>query len=306
MEKWDHESLQARLQDCPSVFEDEIFHRLSNRKARKGDSFLVCDSAFVQRVGGKNFTKKFPSIFQDTLGQVFKRSIASVWQNRVLIKRFSVAERFYVNTMFREQFQESKWRRLENHLSFLNNPLRKRSWVPKTSKAAVYVRVRYNNRPIFVHIYFISMLTHVENVVNKNWLQKLSHLLRLSVIDQTRHQNVVKQYAGLCDTLAYRAHTPQVCSFWSRLKASKGVFEIDRRQLDVYLFAFLPSDFANVFRKIVTSVETLSRANLFVLGYGEKASPSPAGIDVRRKHAWCRCCWYPIFGHFPFCLTHWS
>ena len=179
MEKWDHESLQARLQDCPSVFEDEIFHRLSNRKARKGDSFLACDSAFVQRVGGKNFTKKFPSIFQDTLGQVFKRSIASVWQNRVLIKRFSVAERFYVNTMFREQFQESKWRRLENHLSFLNNPLRKRSWVPKTSKAAVYVRVRYNNRPIFVYIYFISMLTHVENVVNKNWLQKLSHLLRL-------------------------------------------------------------------------------------------------------------------------------
>ena len=208
MEKWDHESLQARLQDCPSVFEDEIFHRLSNRKARKGDSFLVCDdSAFVQRVGGKNFTKKFPSIFQDTLGQVFKRSIASVWQNRVLIKRFSVAERFYVNTMFREQFQESKWRRLENHLSFLNNPLRKRSWVPKTSKAAVYVRVRYNNRPIFVYIYFISMLTHVENVVNKNWLQKLSHLLRLSVIDQTRHQNMVKQYAGLCDTLSPTAPT---------------------------------------------------------------------------------------------------
>ena len=95
---------------------------------------------------------------------------------------------------------------------------------------------------------------------------------------------MVKQYAGLCDTLAYRAHTPQVCSFWSRLKASKGVFEIDRRQLDVYLFAFLPSDFANVFRQIVTSVETLSSANLFALAYGEKASPSPAGIDVRRKH----------------------
>ena len=95
---------------------------------------------------------------------------------------------------------------------------------------------------------------------------------------------MVKQYAGLCDTLAYRAHTPQVCSFWSRLKASKGVFEIDRRQLDVYLFAFFPSDFVNVFRQIVTSVETLSSANLFALGYGEKASPSPAGIDVRRKH----------------------
>ena len=227
MEKWDHESLQTRLQDCPSVFEDEIFHRLSNRKARKGDSFLVCDSAFVQRVGGKNFTKKFPSIFQDTLGQVFKRSIASVWQNRVLIKRFSVAERFYVNTMFREQFQESKWRRLENHLSFLNNPLRKRSWVPKTSKAAVYLWVRYNNRPIFVYIYFISMLTHVENVVNKNWLQKLSHLLRLFSYrsNKTSKCGQVKQYAGLCDTLTYRSHhaASLICSFWSRLKASTGV-----------------------------------------------------------------------------------
>ena len=55
--------------------------------------------------------------------------------------------------------------------------------------------------------------------------------------------------------------------------------------MDVYLFAFLPSDFAHVFRQIVTSVETLSSANLFALGYGEKASPSPARIDVRRKHA---------------------
>ena len=35
----------------PSVFEDEIFHRLSNRKARKRDSFLACDSAFVRGVG---------------------------------------------------------------------------------------------------------------------------------------------------------------------------------------------------------------------------------------------------------------
>ena len=78
VEKREHESFQARLQDCPSVFEDEIFHTLSNRKARKRDSFLACDSAFVRGVGGNNSTKKFPSIFQDTLGQLFKRSLASV------------------------------------------------------------------------------------------------------------------------------------------------------------------------------------------------------------------------------------
>ena len=208
----------------------------------------MCDSAFVQRVGGKNFTKKFPFIFQDTLGQVFKRSIASVWQNRVLIKRFSVAERFYVNTMFREQFQESKWRSLENHLSFLNNPLRKRSWVPKTSKAAVYVRVRYNNRPIFVYIYFISMLTHVENVVNKNWLQKLSHLLRLF---SYRSNKTSKCGQTVCGSM-WHTHLPRAPRHkfvlfevvWRQAQAFLG---IDRRQLDVYLFAFLPSDFANVF-----------------------------------------------------------
>ena len=32
-------------------------------------------------------------------------------------KRFSVVERFYVNTMFREQFKERKWRKLEKNLS---------------------------------------------------------------------------------------------------------------------------------------------------------------------------------------------
>ena len=78
VEKRDHESLQARLPDCSLVFEDEIFHRLSNRKSRKRDCFLACDSAFVRVVGGKNSTKEFPSIFQDTLGQLFKRSLASV------------------------------------------------------------------------------------------------------------------------------------------------------------------------------------------------------------------------------------
>ena len=78
VEKRDHESFQAWLRDCPSVFGDEIFHRLSNRKAQKRDSFLACDSAFVRGVGAKNSTKKFPSIFQDTLGQLFKRSLASV------------------------------------------------------------------------------------------------------------------------------------------------------------------------------------------------------------------------------------
>ena len=69
------------------------------------------------------------------------------------------------------------------------------------------------------------MLTHVENVLSLIRIDFRSCLIScvFSVIDQTRHQNVVKQYAGLCDTLPYRAHTPRVCSFWSRLKASKGV-----------------------------------------------------------------------------------
>ena len=151
------------------------------------------------------------------------------------------------------------------------------------------------------------MLTHVENVVNKNWLQKLSHLLRLF---SYRSNKTSKCGQTVCGSM-WHTHLPRAPRHkfvlfevvWRQAQAFLG---IDRRQLDVYLFAFLPSDFANVFRQIVTSVETLSSANLFALGYGEKASPSPAGIDVRRKHAWCRCCWYPIFGHFPFCLTHWS
>ena len=63
VEKRDHKSFQARLQDCPSVFEDEIFHILSNRKARKRDSLLACDSAFVRGVGAKNSTKKFLPFF---------------------------------------------------------------------------------------------------------------------------------------------------------------------------------------------------------------------------------------------------
>ena len=54
-------------------------------------------------------------------------------QNRVL-SHFQFAERFYVNTTYREQFHESIWRRLEKHLSSENNPLKKRSGGPKISK----------------------------------------------------------------------------------------------------------------------------------------------------------------------------
>ena len=70
VEKRDHESFQARVQDCPSVFEDAIFHRLSNRNARKRDSFLACDSAFVRGLGGKNSTKKIPFHFSRHIGPV--------------------------------------------------------------------------------------------------------------------------------------------------------------------------------------------------------------------------------------------
>lgn len=36
------------------------------------------------------------------------------------------AERFYVNTIYRGQFHQSIWRRLEKEFSSKNNPLRKR------------------------------------------------------------------------------------------------------------------------------------------------------------------------------------
>ena len=106
VEKRDHESFQAWLRDCPSVFGDEIFHRLSNRKAQKRDSFLACDSAFVRGVGAKNSTKKFPSIFQDTLGQLFKRSLASVRQKRVL-SDFRLGNAFMLTPCFVNSFKKA-------------------------------------------------------------------------------------------------------------------------------------------------------------------------------------------------------
>ena len=50
------------------------------------------------------------------MGQLFQRILASVWQNRVL-SHFQFAERFCVNTIYREKFNESIWRTLEKHLS---------------------------------------------------------------------------------------------------------------------------------------------------------------------------------------------
>ena len=35
VEKRDHESFEARLQDCPSVFEDEIFSQIKQPKSSK-------------------------------------------------------------------------------------------------------------------------------------------------------------------------------------------------------------------------------------------------------------------------------
>ena len=35
VEKRDHESFQARLQDCPSVFKDEIFSQIKQPKSSK-------------------------------------------------------------------------------------------------------------------------------------------------------------------------------------------------------------------------------------------------------------------------------
>ena len=52
----------------------------------------------------------------DIKGQLFKRSLASVKQDRVL-SHFQFAERFYISTIYREEFHEIIWRRLEKHLS---------------------------------------------------------------------------------------------------------------------------------------------------------------------------------------------
>ena len=55
-----------------------------------------------------------------TYGQLFKRSLSGVWQTPALLTKlshFQFAERFYVNTIYREQFHESIWRQLEKHLS---------------------------------------------------------------------------------------------------------------------------------------------------------------------------------------------
>ena len=50
------------------------------------------------------------------MGQIFKRSLAGAYQNRVP-SHLQFAKRFYVNTNYREQFHESIRRRLEKHLS---------------------------------------------------------------------------------------------------------------------------------------------------------------------------------------------
>ena len=50
------------------------------------------------------------------MGQLFKQGLTSALQNHVL-SHFQFAERFYVNTNCREQFQESIWSRLEERLS---------------------------------------------------------------------------------------------------------------------------------------------------------------------------------------------
>ena len=131
------------------------------------------------------------------------------------------------------------------------------------------------------------MLTHVENVVNKNWLQKLSHLLRLFSYrsNKTSKCGQVKQYAGLCDTLTYRSHhaTSLICSFWSRLKATTGVSWDRPTATGCVPFCFLAQRFSShVFRQIVTSVGTLSSANLFALkGMGKRPHLAPLGLTWR-------------------------
>ena len=53
---------------------------------------------------------------QNTLGRLFKRRLTSVSKNRVL-SHFQFAQRFYLNTICREQFHQSISCRLEKQLS---------------------------------------------------------------------------------------------------------------------------------------------------------------------------------------------
>ena len=53
-----------------------------------------------------DFTRARSVLNKNPKGQLFKRSLASVWQKRVL-SHFQFAERFYKNTIYREQFMKS-------------------------------------------------------------------------------------------------------------------------------------------------------------------------------------------------------
>ena len=63
---------------------------------------------------------------------------------------------------------------------------------------------------------------------------------------------------------AYILCTPLLIFFKRERQAS------DRRQLDVYLFTFLSSGFAYIFRQIVIGLGTLSGTKLFALRHREK------------------------------------
>ena len=48
---------------------------------------------------------------------IYTEFIQCLTKPRSKLSHFQFAERFYVNTIYREQFHESIWRQLEKHLS---------------------------------------------------------------------------------------------------------------------------------------------------------------------------------------------
>ena len=61
---------------------------------------------FQKKEQPREMGRNFRDEFLETLGQLFKQGLTSVEQNGVL-SHFLFAERFYVNTIYCEQFHES-------------------------------------------------------------------------------------------------------------------------------------------------------------------------------------------------------
>ena len=108
VKKGDHESFQARLQYCPSVFWGWDFSQIKQPKGSKKKRFLfgLWQCLRPRSLRKKVFHQKFPSIFQDTLGQLCNGVLASVWQNNVL-SDFQLLNAFMLTPCFVNSFKKA-------------------------------------------------------------------------------------------------------------------------------------------------------------------------------------------------------